>query len=95
MRRETIAFREWSQAQRLLYKYGTTNRDIADHSGVPLSSVSRALSLRFCHKTSHGIVLRVRRSVQILLMQADGGFGNFALWNEYDAQALDQHRQAS
>lgn len=73
------AINAWSDAQRLLHQAGITNRAIADESGVPLATVSRALSLRFCGKTSHGPVIAVRSAAERLLPAL-----TTAHWDEYD-----------
>lgn len=85
-----ISARPWTRAQRLIDERGISQREIADESGVPLASVNRALSIRWCGRTNFAAVLRVRMAVERLL-SADG-LGPLAsrqLWAEYDVQLLE------
>ena len=84
-----ISARPWTRAQRLIDRAGITQRDIADESGVPLASVNRALSVRWCGRTNHAAVLRVRMAVERLLADGPTPHELQTLWAEYDLDILE------
>lgn len=83
-RRPRISQRGWSSAQRLLRDYGITQSCIAEHADVSHSSVNRALDLKSCARTQHGIVAAVRRASEALLIVVGAEFDAETLWLEYD-----------
>lgn len=84
-----ISARSWTYAQRVLERAGISQRDIADLSGVPLPTVNRALSLRWCGRTRYDSVLRVRVTAERLLANAKILERAGPLWTEYDTPLLE------
>lgn len=62
-----------------------SQRDIADATELPISTVNRALSLTRSGQTAHQTVLLVRQACEIMLAQSGADFDLHALWNEYDS----------
>jgi len=85
-RRVAMPFRPWTEAQWLLRQHGISQRDIAEESGVVLSAVNRALSIRHFKKTNFASVAKVRKACEGLLWQYIPIFDATSLWNDYDAE---------
>lgn len=81
--------RDWTTTQRVLRACGITNALIAERSGVALSTVNRALTLRDFGNTAFIHVARVRAAVQSMLIDSGWTGDTAALWADYDAALLD------
>lgn len=88
--RPPIGLRPWTNVQRLLKEHNISQRWIEETSGVPVSSVNRALSLRFCGRTSYELVIKTRRAAEQLLAVQGADFNPETLWAEYDAPLLEE-----
>lgn len=79
-----ISQRPWGHVQRLMREHGISQRDVEALSGVPLTTVNRALSIRFAHRTYFGAVVLVRRAVEQLLRDVGVDVCGGDLWTDYD-----------
>lgn len=87
--RQPIPLRNWTRAQHLLYGLHISNRDVADESGVPLTTVNRILN-RGGDNAFHSHVVKIRAAVERLLQESGREAAEcVTLWEEYDAHLYE------
>lgn len=86
--RMPISRRPWSRAQRLMRERNISQREIADITELPVSTVNRVLSFTRCGQTAHQTVMRVRQIAITLLIEAGPVEDLATLWDEYDNKLL-------
>lgn len=82
-----LCIRTWTRAQHLSHELKITQRQIAEQSGVDLSSVNRVLIIQSFRRVKYESVIKVRQAFEHILSEIGVCQINFKeLWDEYDQE---------
>lgn len=85
-----IGLRDWSLAKTTMRKYKINESEVVDETGLPKSTVNRALDYKHFHKCSYLTIIQIRTTIELMLddagwPQADDEASHIGLlWSDYD-----------